>query len=169
MLQIRTEDKDDYAAVFQLNVAAFENREYEARLVETIRKSGGFIPELSLVAQEDDLLVGHALFSKAELVDGTHSREVIALAPIAVVPERQRQGIGGRLIREGLRRCADMGYELVFLIGYPTYYPRFGFEPARALGFRLRQFDVPDEVFMVCRLQRDTKIKGELIYPEAFL
>jgi putative acetyltransferase len=78
--------------------------------------------------------------------------------------------IGSKLIREGLKRCSELGYELVFLIGHPTYYPKFGFKPARKYGFDLKQFNVTDEVFMVCELKEGklNHITGELRYPSSF-
>ncbi|MCA0756268.1 N-acetyltransferase [Paenibacillus sp. N4] len=89
-------------------------------------------------------------------------------APIAVEPGCQKQGIGGSLIHEELRLTAELGYSHVFLIGHPSYYPRFGFEPERPHGFDLLQFEVPDDVFMVIILVPNAGIKGELRYPQAF-
>ncbi|MCZ8512140.1 N-acetyltransferase [Paenibacillus filicis] len=166
---IRTEQSSDHEEVYRLNYMAFGNRENESRLIEKIRSSEGFIPELSLVAIEGDQLVGHALFSKAKLVGEETTREVIVLAPIAVAPGCQRRGIGSALIREGLGRCKAWGAELVFLIGHPEYYPKFGFQAARRLGFDLKQFQVPDEVFLVCQLEEgQTPMRGELRYPDSF-
>jgi len=161
----------DYAQVFQLNYAAFGNRPDESRLIERIRASRWFIPELSLVAEENGELVGHILLSKAEVVNEDHIREIIVLAPIAVMPDYQKRGIGGALIREALERVKRLGYGLVLLIGHPAYYPKFGFQPARRFGLELKQFEVPDEVFMVCELIDGElgKIKGELRYPSTFL
>lgn len=82
----------------------------------------------------------------------------------------QKQGIGKALIQEGLERCRTLGYELVFLIGHPEYYPRFGFQPVGLHGLELKQFAVPENVFMVCELKEGVlqRIKGELKYPETF-
>lgn len=168
-MEIRTEMQKDYDEVYQLNVRAFDNREDESKLIERIRASEWFIPELSLVAEDNGQIVGHALFSKSAIVDHEDKHhEVIVLAPIAVLPDRQKQGIGGKLIREGLRRSAELGYQYVFLIGHPSYYPRFGFKPAREHGFELKQFDVADDVFMVYEWTDDPAIRGELRYPSPF-
>lgn len=169
-MNIRTERLSDFAQVFTLNDLAFGNREDESRLVERIRASEGFIPELSLVAEENGQIVGHALFSKADLIEDEHRHEVIVLAPIAVMPSNQKTGIGGKLIQEGLKRCEALGYDFVFLIGHPTYYPKFGFTPAGSRGFELKQFKVPDDVFMVFELNvgKGKPWKGELRYPVAF-
>lgn len=170
MVIIRTETAADYEAVHQVNVLAFGDREDEALLVEKIRRSEGFIPELSIVAERDQEIVGHLLLSKAMLQDGENTYDVIALAPIAVKPDVQKQGIGKQLILEGIERCKALGYPFIFLIGHPEYYPKFGFKPARAYGFDLKQFEVPDDVFMVCELKEGElqKNKGELIYPKSF-
>ncbi|WP_340008564.1 N-acetyltransferase [Paenibacillus sp. FSL K6-0276] len=169
-MMIRTETSADYDGVYQVNVKAFDDREDEARLVESIRNSEGFIPELSIVAEKDNEIVGHILLSKAVVQDGENTNDVIVLAPIAVMPNVQKQGIGKALILEGLDRCRTLGYDLVFLIGHPEYYPKFGFQPARQHGFELKQFEVSDNVFMVCELKEGAlqKVKGELIYPKSF-
>ncbi|MNC54757.1 Acetyltransferase (GNAT) family protein [compost metagenome] len=93
---------------------------------------------------------------------------VIVLAPIAVKPNYQKQGIGAGLIKEGISRCRALGYSIILLIGHPTYYPRLGFQPAREHGLELKQFEVPDDVFMVYEVDKHHGIKGELKYPKAF-
>jgi len=167
---IRTEESKDYRDVYLLNYEAFGGRDDESRLIERIRESIYFLPELSLVAEENGEIVGHILFSRAEVIDGEVKKDVIVLAPVAVKPDKQRLGIGGRLIQEGLQRCRDMGYGLALLIGHPSYYPKFGFRPARPYGLELRQFEVPDDVFMVCEVIDGElkKAKGELRYPKTF-
>lgn len=167
---IRTECEKDYNDVFKLNYEAFRNREDEPKLIERIRLSPQFIPDLSIVAEKNGEIVGHILLSKAEVINDDCNHEVIVLAPIAVKPSLQKQGIGGLLIQEGLNRCKDLGYGMVLLIGHPTYYPKFGFKPARGFGLELKQFKVSYEVFMVCEIIEGElgKIKGELRYPETF-
>ncbi|MDQ6421754.1 N-acetyltransferase [Paenibacillus sp. LHD-117] len=167
---IRTETSKDIEQVFDVNRAAFGNRDDEAQLVERIRRSEQFVAQLSIVAERDGDIIGHLLLSKAEVVDDESRHEVIVLAPIAVLPNVQKLGVGTRLIEEGLKRCKELGYGLVLLIGHPDYYPRFGFRPARSFGLELRQFEVPDDVFMVCELQENAlrQIKGELRYPVSF-
>lgn len=169
-MTIRTEAVQDYPQVFDVNFRAFGNREDESKLIERIRASEDFIPELSLVAVEGEVVTGHALFSRAKVIDDTREHSVIVLAPLAVHPDVQKRGIGGQLIREGLRRSGELGYGLVLLIGHPAYYPKFGFVPARAYGLELKQFEVPDDVFQVCELKAGQlgSIKGELQYPAAF-
>ncbi len=167
---IRTETNRDFGAVFQLNYNAFGNREDESRLIERIRASEQYIPELSIVAEIDREIVGHIMLSKATVRERDKETDVIVLAPIAVKPSFQKQGIGSQLIEEGIRRCKALGYGLVLLIGHPGYYPRLGFQPARQHGLELTQFDVPDEVFMVVEVMdgKLQEISGELLYPAAF-
>lgn len=167
---IRTETKSDYEKVYKLNFRAFGNREDESKLVEKIRKSEEFVPELSLVAEKEGEIVGHLLLSKAVVENQDDNHTIIVLAPIAVKPEYQKQGVGTRLIEEGKKRCKSLGYRLILLIGHPEYYPRLGFQPARKFGLELKQFEVPDEVFMVYEVEEEAlqKINGELKYPRAF-
>lgn len=170
ILIIRTEEKNDHKAVYDLNYKAFNNREDEPKIVEKSRLTNGFIPELSIVAAADGEIIGHLLLSPAKVIDEKKEHEVIALGPVAVQPERQKQGIGKALIEEGLERCRKLGYGLVLLIGHTSYYPKFGFQPARPFGLELKQYDVPDDVFMVCEIQKGAlqKIKGEFQFPDIF-
>lgn len=167
---IRTETEKDFKEVYKLNYEAFGNREDEAKLVERIRRSEEFIPELSIVAEIENEIVGHLLLSKAVIENDEQLSTVIVLAPVAVKSDRQKQGIGSRMIEEGISRCRVLGFNIILLIGHPSYYPRFGFQPARKYGLELKQFKVPDEVFMVFEVKAEAlqKIKGELKYPKAF-
>jgi len=167
---VRTEEMKDYEGIFDINVQAFNHRDDEARLVERIRQSNKFIPELSLVGELDDEIVGHALFSEAAVKNENNEETVIVLAPIAVKPALQKQGIGKALIEEGIKRCRALGYDFILLIGHPSYYSKLGFKPARNYGLELTQFEVPDDVFMVYELGENKlgRIKGGLVYPEAF-
>jgi len=91
-------------------------------------------PLVSLVAMEEDTLIGHVLFTAAHLVPESKYR-ISLLAPLAVLPDYQGRGIGGELVKEGLIHLARSGVDLVFVLGHPSYYPRFGFTPAGKLGF----------------------------------
>ncbi len=144
---IRTERAMDIPEIHAINRVAFDSAT-EANLVDVLRSGAENV--LSLVAEEEGQIVGHILFSPVQLT-GAVDIVAMALAPIAVTPERQRAGIGSALVRAGLRECRRMGIEAVFVIGHPTYYPRFGFKSASSLGF-VCEFEVPDEAFMVAEL-----------------
>lgn len=120
-------------------------------------REGGKVT-LSLVAVEDDRVVGHILFSPVTIESEAEVRAAAGLAPLAVLPELQRSGIGSRLVRAGLEECRNAGHECVVVLGHPDYYPRFGFVPAICYGVRC-EFDVPDEAFMVIEL-REGALRG---------
>ena len=166
--RIRQETSGDTSAVFEVVRSAFEHARPsdhdEHHLVERLRKSSAFVPELSLVAESDGRVAGHILFTEIRIADTTQ----LALAPLSVVPSLQRMGIGGQLIREGHRIAKEMGYTFSVVLGYPDYYPRFGYRPASAFGIRA-PFEVPDEVYMALNLQgTDGKLDGVAIYPPEF-
>lgn len=124
---IRGENPSDHAAIRCVMTAAFRQAE-EADLVDALRRDGDAV--LTLVALVDGRVVGHALFSRLSAPMGA-----LALAPVAVLPERQGRGVGSALIRAGLARAAAAGWEAVFVVGDPGYYRRFGFSTALAAGF----------------------------------
>ncbi len=163
---IRAERSDEVDAIRRITSAAF-GREAEARLVEALRASDAFVPELSLVADADGDVVGHLLLSYVGLAgDGT--RRVLSLAPMSVRPDRQRGGIGSALVREGLRLADERGEPLVVVLGHRWFYPRFGFVPATRHGIEA-PFPVRDDVFMVRTLRAyDPSLCGKIAYPPAF-
>jgi putative acetyltransferase len=164
-VRIRPELAQDAGAVRTVHERAFAPSGAEADLVDALRGSGDDVPDLWLVAEEDGAVVGHIAFSVARLDGGA---EVLALAPMGVLPGRQRAGIGSALVAEGLRRAAGTAYPLVVVLGHPEYYPRFGFAPAAAAGV-LAPFPVPDEAWMIHRLpayRRDAR--GTVAYADAF-
>ena len=145
---IRDETRRDHEAVRELNEAAFES-DAEARLVDALREQA--TPVVSLVAEEDSAIVGHILFSPVTLTDH-ESLGIMGLAPMAVAPSRQRQGIGSSLVRAGLDRCRDLGAGAVVVLGHPEFYPRFGFVPSTRFDIGC-EYDVPEDVFMVTELK----------------
>ncbi|MEG4091242.1 N-acetyltransferase [Microcoleus sp. Pol12B4] len=148
-MDIRTEKPEDLEAVRKVNVEAF-GRENEANLVDRLR---GIASTFSFVAVQSDRVVGHIFFSPV-VVEGKCSSNlsILGLAPVAVLPGYQRQGIGTLLIREGLKECGRSGFQAVVVLGYPDFYPRFGFIPASRKSLKC-EYDVPDEAFMVLELE----------------
>jgi len=149
MVVVRREEPRDIPAVRYVNERAF-GRPAEANLVDALR--GRQKVTLSLVAVQDDQVLGHILFSPITIEAGEKVFHAVGLAPMAVLPERQRQGIGSLLVRIGLAECRKAGYECVVVLGHPEYYPRFGFVPASKYGMTC-EYDVPDEVFMAIELR----------------
>ena len=144
---IRKERASDHAAIFNITAAAF-GQQAEAQLIEALRERAS--PVVSLVAELDDAIVGHILFTPVELSDAP-DLPLFGLAPMAVAPAQQRRGIGSALVRAGLDACRDRNAAGIVVLGHPEYYPRFGFRPSTEFGIR-SEYDVPDEVFMVQEL-----------------
>lgn len=164
-MKVRLENEGDYSAVFQLNASAFPS-EAEAQLVENLRRVA--TPSLSLVAEEKGEVVGHILFTPVS-IPGFPELKLMGLAPMAVTPNRQRQGIGSALVLAGLTFCRDQGVDAVVVLGHPAYYPKFGFSPSSKFGISC-EYDVPEEVFMLAELEPNAlKGKGgQVKYHEAF-
>lgn len=167
---IRPEEMNDINGIRILNQAAFEKGENEASLVELIRDSEHFIPDLSLVAvDENGDIIGHILFSIISLVTNQGMIPTIGLAPMAVKPEYQNNGFGSALVTAGLKKCKSLGYQHVFVLGHPNFYPKFGFQPSKNFGVQA-PFPVPDEVFMAIELEQGSLngLEGKIEYPPAF-
>jgi len=143
-IEVRDERRGDVAAIRDVNRRAFA-QDQEANIVDALRANGGAL--LSLVATLDGEIVGHIMYSPLTVVEATGA----ALGPMAVVPERQRQGIGSRLVEEGNRRLAQVGCPFVVVFGHAEFYPRFGFRPASRFGITC-EWTVPDDVFMALML-----------------
>lgn len=168
MITIRPEMLEDYAVIFEVNKLAF-GQENEAHLVENIRQAANFNPKLSLVAIKNEKIVGHLLFSPIVIQTPKDNIPALALAPLAVRPEFQNQGIGSKLVKQGLEECQSLGHKVVVVIGHPNYYTRFGFSSATAKGLKA-PFPVPDEAFMVLELVSGAldEISGMIKYPPVF-
>ena len=155
MIIIRKERPDDREAVGRVNRLAF-GQDDEADLVERLRR--GDHPSIALVAEREDQVVGHILFTPVRIVSDSGEFAAIGLAPMSVLPEYQRQGIGKELVASGLETCRVLGHEIVIVLGHPEYYPRFGFVKAAPLGI-CWVHEVSDEAFMVLEL-RDGALAG---------
>lgn len=167
-LHIRQEAPEDHADIHALVRAAFAAAEHrdgtEQELVAALRRSAAFIPELSLLAVVDGRPAGHVLFTRAQV----GSLPVLALAPLAVLPEYRRRGIGGALVREGHRIGRSLGYDYALVLGNERYYRRFGYENARGLGIEAPP-GLPGAFFLAARLRENARpVRGMAIYAEEF-
>lgn len=172
-IKLRQETEQDHKSVFQVIQKAFENEEYsdhkEQFLVERLRKSNAFIPELSIVAEVDNKIVGHILLTKLEIENDIDTYESLALAPVSVLPEFQGKGVGSKLILHSHEVAKELGYKSIILLGHEKYYPRFGYELTNKYGIEM-PFDVPAENCMVAVLAKNglSGVRGKVIYPDAF-
>ena len=166
---IRPEVPDDRDAVDGVVRAAFSRHPDEvALLVARIRASPHYVPDLALVAEDESGVIGHVLLSFVQVAGGSRP-ELLNLSPMSVRPDRQRVGVGSRLIREVLGRAEAAGEPAVLVEGIPAYYPRFGFERASPLGFVPPHASIPDDAFMVKRLPGyEPALAGRVVYPPAF-
>jgi putative acetyltransferase len=148
-VSIRPERDEDRAGVHEVNRAAFPTS-VEADLVDALR--GAARPWISLLAEIGGRIVGHILFTPVRVLGEEGERAALGLAPMAVHPDFQNRGIGSRLVRAGLEACRAQGQPVVFVLGHPNYYPRFGFQPAapRGLHYKGPEFD---PYFMVVELE----------------
>lgn len=164
-VRIRAETAKDGRAVRVVNESAFETP-IEAHLVDSLREEAH--PVVSLVAEGEDGVVGHILFSPVVL-PGHPELRILGLAPMAVLPKHQRRGVGSALVRSGLEECRKLGAGAVVVLGHPEYYPRFGFVPASRFGLSCK-YDAPEEAFMALELVPGhlAGASGEVRYHPAF-
>ena len=169
-VEVRAETPSDWALVRSIHLAAFgDHGEVVANLVDDLRDPVARGEGLSLVAEVEERLVGHVMFTPSMLDAPKCLVPVQVLSPIGVLPECQRMGIGTALIRRGVELLSERLVPLVFLEGSPTYYPRHGFEPAAEHGFRKPSLRIPDAAFQVLRLPAYAPwMTGTLVYSETF-
>lgn len=165
---IRQENPMDYKAVYQVVQKAFESAEHadgnEQDLVQALRKSDAFCKQLSLVAEKEGKIIGYILFTKVSVGSG----EALALAPLAVLPQYQKQGVGTALIKRGHEIAKQLGYSHSIVLGSERYYPRFGYQPASQFGIQ-PPFDVPSENFMAISLgEKEGNLSGVVEYAKEF-
>ncbi len=165
---IRQETIKDYDEVYNLVKAAFAPEEHsdgsEQDLVAALRKGKAFVPELSLVAEIDGKIAGYILFTEAKVGDDT----VLVLAPLAVLPGFQKQGVGTALIKEGHRIAKELDYQYSLVLGSEKYYPRSGYLPAEQFGIEVPD-GFPPVNFMAIQLQENVKpITGAVTYAKEF-
>jgi predicted N-acetyltransferase YhbS len=168
-LVIRPEREADQPVIAEVVRAAFVGHPDEvASFVERIRASEQFIPELALVAEDSSGVIAHVMLSWVGVEGGSRTK-ILDLTPMSVRPDRQRIGVGARLIRDALGRAEEAGEPAVMVEGIAAYYPRFGFEQASALGFISPHPKIPDDAFMVKRLPGySPDLAGRIVYPASF-
>lgn len=161
---VRPEHADDGGAIRAVNQSAFGSAE-EADLVDRLRDEGAVLA--SFVAEQERQVIGHVLFSRILIETADESVLSVALAPLAVSPVHQRQGVGSALVRFGLEWLRTRGERSVLVLGHPQYYARFGFSSDRA---RALSTPFPPEAFMALELTADALdgIRGTVRYPAAF-
>lgn len=161
---IRAEIPTDFDGIRYVNRKAFE-RDDEARLVDTLREDG-FV-QLSMVAEQERNVIGHILFSVLTIATDHGKIPALALAPMAVLPEFQRQGIGSELIRRGLDVCREQRHQIVIVLGHPDFYPRFGFSAGLA---RTLVSPFSGEAWMALQLVPGSlqDVAGRVQYPAPF-
>ena len=165
MIEIREEQAEEYQEIRQVIVAAFGG-DTEANVVELLRDRNK--APVALVAVSDNKIVGHIMFSPVTITLAPKAFRAVGLAPLSVLPEFQRQGIGSILAREGLKKCAEAGFEIAVVLGSPDYYSRFGF--SRASLYSLGNEYGADEHFMAMKLKNGAldKASGTVRYSSEF-
>ncbi|MCK4750237.1 MAG: N-acetyltransferase [Bacteroidales bacterium] len=167
-LRIRPEKPADYPEIKRINDLAF-GQQNEGVLIEKLRLEPAYIRDLSLVALLRGKPVGHILFFPVNIENGKQGTPSLSLAPMAVDPEFQNQGIGSRLVEYGLQRAGDAGFSSVVVLGHPRFYPRFGFVPASRWGIT-SPWEVPDDVFMAMALTDGSLdgVSGKVVFSNVF-
>lgn len=165
MSMIRPEVPADHAAVHQLNRRVF-GQDAEAVLVDALREGGYAVA--SLVAEVKGTIVGHILFCRLPIRTATGVVEAVSLAPLAVLPEHQRRGIGTALVRAGLEACRASHHRIAVVLGHPDFYLRFGFSPD--LARRLESPFGNGEAWMAIELVPGALdgVEGRVEYPPPF-
>jgi putative acetyltransferase len=164
---VRRATPADRPQIFEVERQAFGQLE-EAQLVERVLASPDAVPELEFVADDDGAVVGHLLFSHAAVLAEDGPRQVLALGPLAVRPDRQRQGIGIALTEAGLAAADALGEPLVVVLGHRTYYPRFGFVRSDELGITPPPEYPQSDFFALPLSTYDPTIRGRVVYPPTF-
>ncbi|OON95840.1 MAG: hypothetical protein ATN36_07230 [Epulopiscium sp. Nele67-Bin005] len=162
---IRLEEKSDQTEIREIHLSAFEN-DIQANLVDRVRRTSFYTPELSLVARYKQELVGHILFSRVVIKGEKSTTTGVILLPCSVKKEYQGLGIGKRLVEDGIHQAKRFGYRLIIALGSYNYYSQFGFRPATQMNL-VSSTPVADSTFMAYVID-DTKFEGTVYYPREF-
>ncbi len=166
-IKVRAETEDDFRAIDVVNLSAFQC-ESEAQLVSELRKSDVFIPDLSLVAELNDRIVGHVMLSRAVLRTDKDAREILVLGPESVVPSQSHRGIGSELIQAAIARARPLCYKAIVVAGHPDYYMRFGFKAAKEWDVSCN-LPIPADALTAMELEEGALAGGGVVeYPDLF-
>ena len=167
-IHIRPERTNEQAKTYDINRKAF-NRGNEADLVDALRKTKRFNPGMLLMATHYEDLLGCILLYPVDIVEGSKITQTMSLAPVAVLPQHQRKGVGSKLVKVSLGKAKKLGFKSVVVLGNDVYYSKFGFKPASTWGIK-PSFEAPDKNFMAIELEQDALkgAAGVVYYPEEF-
>ena len=161
---VRQERPGDELEIGRVVDAAFGDTETSA-FTASIRSSGGYVPELTFVAEDEGEIVGFTMLSYVRLGD----RDVLTLTPMAVRPDRQRTGVGKAVVRAAIAAADARGEPVLLVEGVPSYYPQFGFRSASSLGIEKPYLGIPDAAWMALPLTAyDASLRGRVVYPPFF-
>ena len=170
-IKLRQETEKDFQEVEKLIESAFKDwsEDQEHLLVQRLRQSPSFIPELSIVAEANGEIAGHILLTKVMIKNEKSESESLTLAPVSVKPSWQNQGVGGKLILESHRQAKALNYKSIIVLGHENYYPKFGYQLCKKYGIKL-PFDAPDENCLVIELLENglEGVRGIVQYDPAF-
>ena len=167
MIQVRQENTEDYSAIDVVHLSAFEGDD-EVGLIDSLRESSGFVPQLSLVAEFNGRIVGHILMTRVRLLKGKDSIDILALAPMAVVPSQSHRGIGSELVKAAVEKARALDYKGIVVVGEPEFYRRFNFEPASKWDLHT---NLPVSSELVSAMELEAGIfegGGNVVYPSLF-
>jgi predicted N-acetyltransferase YhbS len=154
-LRIRVEKPADFPVIFNLVKVAFQTAQVsngdEQNFVDRLRAGSGYLPQLALVAEQDDQIIGHVMLTKTLVAGAGKNSAVLLLAPLAVELKHRKQGVGSKLVLESFRLAKEHGYKSVLVVGNPAYYGRFGFKPSVSFGI-VHDPPIPDPYVMACEL-----------------
>jgi predicted N-acetyltransferase YhbS len=176
-ISIRPEEPKDYDTIAEVIKAAFKKEPKsdhdEQDLVARLRKTDDYLNELSLVAFDDDdkndKLIGHIMVSKSKIIDKDQEHLSLTLAPLSILPDYQKKGVGTKLVIEAILLAKQAGYESMNVLGQPDYYPKFNFKPAQDFNIKV-DFKTPKNALMVLELQDNAlkNVSGTIKYSPAF-
>ncbi len=166
-ITVRKEIVEDVKAIDVVHMSAFEG-EQEVGLIDSLRNSSAFIPDLSLVAEFKQRIVGHILLSKVTLQNGANSTDILALAPMAVVPSQSHRGIGSELVTASVDVARKYDFGAIVVVGQPDFYQKFGFEAAKTWNL---QCNLPVSNDMITAMELKPGClgsEGHIIFPSHF-